>query len=333
MLRTKPILIITAMFAISWSAQATVEKTFSWAFSQTSGTGTRCIDPDGSATTNNGCNSTTVGNTYNFQTSTGNAYENNVSVKAFSTTNDASDPNPNGFETATIRMWNGLGVVSREDTDTAPHHSMDNDGGTSTTTSTPDETVDSGDVDAAFFSFDQAISLDSIKIGWTNNSDDEIVSATNNDADISVLAYTGTGAPATIATNATSSSTVNNKSFATLLSEGWEFVGHYANLLNNSVTNSIDTKGKTSSYWLISAYTSHADGDGSSNAPGSPIGLDFGNDYFKIAGLGGKTITTTPPPPPSEIPEPTSLVLLALALMGWGMTRNKLGLANSKLAA
>ncbi len=238
-------------------------------------------------------------------------------------------------------MWDGLGVSSREDryTSSVPHHAMDNDGGyvddnltttstnESTTTQEGDETADSGDVDAALFSFDEAVSLTSITIGWTNNCAigssctyaDEDPNARINDADISILRYTGAGAPPTIANNNATTSTNNIKTFATLLSEGWEWVGDYANLNSKTVngvgTNAINTNQKTSSYWLISAYTSAAHGN---NTVAANANLDYGNDYFKIAGLGATTVTPTPPPS-TQVPEPTSLVLLALGLMGWRM--------------
>ncbi|MDP2901738.1 MAG: PEP-CTERM sorting domain-containing protein [Methylovulum sp.] len=355
---TKP-LFIAVMLVMPLAAQATtstVVNTYSWQFSDSS-SNTNCINCPVSSDDANFYD----GNSYKFgeQRPTdgdGNSStSNNVTVTGFSTTNDltapgvkelSSDTTLDGFETATVKMWNGLGVSGQEDgtTSVVPQHAMDNNGYTT------NETLDSGDTDAALFSFDQAINLNSITIGWEQT-----------DADVSVLAYTRKDSngniipslpaiPNPIATSTHSCTTLpctttnvtNTNTYTTLLQNGWEFVGHY-NLSGNTNTatngnaaynikNNITTpSGLSSSYWLISAYSSFADGDGSSNtavASKTFGAVDFGNDYFKLAGLGGTITTTTT----TQVPEPTSLVLLALGLFGWRMARNTLGLADLSLS-
>lgn len=323
MLKITQPLIVAAILALPLSAQATTQN-FSWTLNKAN-----C------ANTTDGCSTAAARNSYEFKKTTG-TVANNVTVSGFSTTNDlkttngvitssstdvAGDTTQDGFETAQVQMWDGygLGVTSKEETNTAPHHAFDNDGGNATNGTTPDELSDGGDVDAALFSFANAINLNSITIGWTNGSADE-ASSTRNDVDISILAYTGSGTPSDIATTATSSGTVNNKTFTSLLANGWSFVGHYSNLIGNGTTaisngtaiSSNITNATTSKYWLISAYSSFADGNG------SDANLDFGNDYFKIAGLGG---TKAADPTTTDVPEPASFVLVGLGLMGWRMTR------------
>jgi hypothetical protein len=82
-----------------------------------------------------------------------------------------------------------------------------------------------------------------------------------------------------------------------------------------NVAKNINSIGKSSSYWLVSAYTSVA---GSGND--SDTNLDFGNDYFKISSLTGIPGTSNNPPS-NGVPEPSSLVLLVGGLMGWRLTR------------
>ncbi|MGY6277206.1 exosortase-dependent surface protein XDP1 [Methylomonas sp. MgM2] len=237
-----------------------------------------------------------------------------VTVNAYSTTNDVPpDPNnyydPNNtlgdkFETAKFGVWNGIGVYDKDgsyDTTDSPHHAFDNDGGTN---NAPDEFPD-GDVDAAVFKFDQDTTLTSISIGWKYS-----------DADLSVLAYTGNDDPL---------ASITDYTFSDLLTHGWTLVGNYANLVTSGA-RAINSAQISSSYWLISAYTSCANGTESNSTKciedASNSGLDFGNDYFKISGLTGE-IGQPPQGNTGSVPEPSSLWLLAGGLMGWRLNRRK----------
>ncbi|GAB4256777.1 MAG: hypothetical protein Kow0065_05700 [Methylomicrobium sp.] len=125
--------------------------------------------------------------------------------------------------------------------------------------------------------------LNSITIGWKSN-----------DADISVLAYTGSGAPASLIGTTASS----------LLTAGWQLIGHYANLVVDTA-KAINTTGVSSSYWLISAYNTAFGSTGN--------GFDTKNDYFKIEKIGGERKTPNTPP---SVPEP-SILLLLMSVLGY----------------
>ena len=229
-----------------------------------------------------------------------------VIVKAYSTTDDTT--NPDRFETGTLGSWSGgIGVTSLEDGDfgSAPNHAFDNDGNST-------DEKPAGDVDAAVFAFNQSMTLTSLSIGWKYT-----------DADISVLAYTGQNGSMTTPDN------ITGKSIPDLLSSGWQFIGHYMDLnttANPSISPStlINPTNISSSYWLVSAYTSCASSCNSYDS-------NFGNDYFKISGLTGKT---APPPPSGSVPEPSSLILLAGGLLGWRIARkNQLVESDCKISA
>jgi hypothetical protein len=158
-----------------------------------------------------------------------------VDASGFSTTGASST-----FETATLALYsgNGLGVSSSINNNSittdgqlgsAPAHAFDNVNST----------------DAGLFKFSQSVNLKSLNLGWVDTT------GTTNpiDADISVLAYKGS--QATI-----SSTDIVGKSFTALLNAGWQAIGNYNLSTTLTTVNLINSTNVSSSYWLISAYSS-----------------------------------------------------------------------------
>jgi len=199
------------------------------------------------------------------------------------------------FAGATLQSWGGgLGVEANAADVGAPQHSTDN----------------SGYTDAIVLSFgNMNFDLDSVKIGWKGNS-----AGTENgagaDADISIFRYTGnSNTPTPVGSLGTG---------AGLLASGWELVGNYADLVSGTA-KSVNTTNQTSSWWMISAYNASygaatgADQGASNN--GGTTGLQNGNDYFKVLSIAG---TAT-----NRVPEPTSIALLGLGLVGMVAARRR----------
>ncbi|MBS4053038.1 MAG: PEP-CTERM sorting domain-containing protein [Methylomonas sp.] len=270
-------------------AHATVN--YSWSFTSSSCDNGSC----------SGVGSNSYGNAQTFD-STAKTDISEVTVKAFSTTSDIdTSETKERFETANLKLYSGgLGATGREDYGTTPDHAFDNGGGSTDSWEAP-----GGDVDAALFAFNQSTTLNSISIGWDNGA-----------ADISVMAYTG--ANGSMATPGD----VTNKSFLDLLNSGWVFIGNYLNLDSPSnPTVAINAGNVSSSYWLVSAYTSCA--SGTCNASDSY----YGNDYFKISGLGACVDDATSKCSGggnggnNGVPEPSSVLLLAGGFLGWRLNR------------
>ncbi len=202
-----------------------------------------------------------------------------VTATAWSFTGSSSNTT---LENAYLSLWSGgLGVTNRDYTSdpelSSPNHALDN----------------ANRADYILFNFNaptgSLVNLTSVTAGWVES-----------DADITVLAYTGTGTPPSLA----------GKTRSQLLTDGWQLVGHYgcSNLGCSSAaepqTVTLNTT-VSSNYWLIGAYDANSALANAAKTFGSPNASPY--DYLKIASISG---TET-----KRVPEPGSAALVGSALL------------------
>jgi PEP-CTERM motif len=171
--------------------------------------------------------------------------------------------------------------------------------GAETTSSVPNHAMDNnGRIESILISFSDGVNgitsadkvnLSSITVGWSNG-----------DTDFSVYAYNGSATPTTSPLGLT---------YSNLTSNSWDLIGHY----NKSGTGTFAiTNSVYSSHWLIGAYN------------GLGTGMDFSDDYFKMASLTGTKCPTAGTPPagcngggtPGGVPEPGTLLLMGAGFLG-----------------
>ncbi|WP_432459816.1 MULTISPECIES: exosortase-dependent surface protein XDP1 [unclassified Agarivorans] len=162
----------------------------------------------------------------------------------------------------------------------------------------PSHAIDSfgNDHDMVLLSFDQSVNLSGFTLGWAY---EDYGYSSSSSADVSVLAYSGSDTPV-----------LYGQTWDDLAGLGWTTEAEVADA-DEFAYQAIDSSA-SSKYWLIGAY--------------NPIFGSFGwsdnNDAFKLAGAKA-TPGEDPLQPATSVPEPGTVMLLAMGLFGLALRKNK----------
>ena len=258
---------------------------------------------------------------------------NGVNVSAWSL--DRGQANPPTYATQSADFLSGAGYANAQlsNQGTSGWGAKNRREGTGAVS--PDHSVDGivpGLADMILLSFTSATVLDDIRMGWVAG-----------DSDIAVLRWAGASTPGRTdgtGRDGSGSTAVVNRVGANLTdtvagvnTAGWQLVGAYSNVGTTQRDLNIDSL--ASSWWLIAAFNTTMASGGTNNCRsfnGSNPSLanatnntdcDGNNDGFKLQYVSTK-VGNAPRDgtgPRNQVPEPGSLVLVGVALLGLVGTR------------
>lgn len=288
---------VLGMLALAATATASAVPT-TYGFNTAAGGGSTWVSTFGGANASSGTN---YGNALTYNALSGPADK--VTITAWGSTGNG------GGVTGTIQSAflnnaystggkKELAITSRSTTGTTAATNGDSTGANNEltdwapNTSSNQHAIDNvGAYEALMFSFESAVRLSDVSIGFPS-------SGSTLDSDATVLVYTGSGAPPSFSA----------RTMADLVgSDGWAIAGNLLDLKTTG-TGSLSPLIQSSKYWMVGAYMNIG-----SNATSNFTGKDTNPDFIKVNGFTAIR----------AVPEPGSVALFGVAAVALLVARRR----------